>query len=130
MLPHGHAQTKMKHYKNKKSIDICQIIHHHQFNRIQTFIHLRLSLLSKQGTVDMEKCDRTQFYKSGSIKIKKLQGTIKNAKLKDFSDELIDRLHSVFTPCNERLFQLLELHPQLALKEFVWSHWHFTPSAS
>eukprot|EP01083_Nonionella_stella_P032630 89306_1 len=86
----------------------------------------RLICWSKHGTVDLDKCRTESFYQSGSVQIKKLQGTIRSTN--DFSHELIDILHSVFEPCNARLFELLQLYPQLALKQFVWDHWHFEPS--
>ena len=87
----------------------------------------RLICWSKQGTVNNDKCDKTKLYQSGSVNIKKLQGTYKS-KISDFSDGLIDNLHETFEPCNQRLFELLQLYPQLALKEFIWDEWQFNPN--
>eukprot|EP01084_Bolivina_argentea_P005948 11243_1 len=88
----------------------------------------RLICWSKQGSVNVNECNLNELYESGSIKIKKLQQTKKIKGSNDFSDELINELHSVFMPCNNRLFQLLQLYPQLALKEFDWNDWKFKPT--
>ena len=86
----------------------------------------RLVCWAKQGTVDADKCETDALYQAGAVKIKKLQGTLKS-KTSDFSEELLARLHAMFEPCNARLHQLLEMYPQLALKQFVWQHWQFQP---
>lgn len=88
----------------------------------------RLICWSKQEiNNDINNCDLSKLYQSGSIKIKKLQGTYKS-KINDFDDDLINILHQTFEPCNYRLYELLQLYPQLALKEFIWDYWQFKPS--
>jgi len=109
------------------AVDSFRIIQSEHYFKDGKDVMDRLICWSKQGTVDVDKCQTDKFYESGSVKIKKLQGTKKS---NDFSNELIDRLHDVFTPCNQRLFQLLQLYPQLALKEFNWDDWHFDPTSS
>ena len=106
------------------AVDSFRIIQSELFFEDGKDIMDRLTCWSKQGTVDTDKCEMSAMYQDGTVSIKKLQGTVQS-KTSDFSDELIDRLHTVFEPCHARLFELLQLHPQLALKEFEWDYWHF-----
>ena len=94
----------------------------------------RIICWSKYGTINYNKCDINKFYQSGKINIEKLQSTNKKetdfTKTKDFSDDLVNTLHDIFKPCNQRLFELIQLYPQLAIKEFAWHYWKFEPSPS
>ena len=83
----------------------------------------RLICWDQHGTIDESKCDGKEYI--DKLKVKKAQTTNRN-KI-EMSDGLLDDLHTFFEPCNRRLFELMQLFPQLALKEFEWNHWMYSP---
>ena len=83
----------------------------------------RLICWDKQGTIDKKKCNGNDFI--DKLTVKKAQTTNRNSI--EMSDLLLNDLHTFFQPCNRRLFELMQLLPQLALKEFECKRWTYTP---